>query len=504
MNRRSIAVLISDKTIESTTESFHLVFAIAPALAAILTYHYGTDLHLKVELGLVIAVLIVNFFILWLRSTTDSTRELTLLRTFITNKLPPNRSGEKQLYNTQVAVIEAKGQIYFRDIETTFQKAYDVTKVKQLLANQRMNRKLGKLSLDELYLELKDWNLYFKPVDIDASVPPKTQSPQQQAKREFDDHLKAATAVVLVQSDELTQKPWVYSALSSWGDEHSDVPILLARDDKALLPDQIAAAHRFPWIPTDPKALPWTLLHRGMSRAKAWRTQAKFNRLIVWNLFYVSLLLVYIGVIWIGVKSKETEDHSQANRIVFKGMDEAMSTERGFRALAKVKDDSSLGVSYWYRLAGRPTVFVTTEFPHEYTQFENSNETVIGCAFVTPNIVIEGNISVENSDRTIVTEYDNYDKPLPSSNCQMKRLQTSAIKSIICSSYDDGTRQNRAGTVGICVFTKEEGNFLVGEDNRKYLLKRTMEFHKDFVELIENNKDVSLLDRQEKAHEYVH
>lgn len=504
MTRKSTASLISDHTIENTTESFHLVFAIAPALAAILTYLYGTDLHLRVELALVASVIIVNFFILWLRSKTDKTQELSLLHTFITNKLPPNRSGTKQIYDTLVAVIEDKDFTYFREeIESKFKKRFDVKKLKELLLNQRMNRKLGKLKLDELYEDLKDWKLYFKPIEIGSPAASEAQLRQLEAKREFDAYLKGVTAVVLVQSDELNKKPWVYDALSSWGYEHSDVPILLARSDKALFPDQ-TDANRFLWIPDDPKGLPWSLLHRGLSRAKAWRTQASFNRLIVWNLFYISLMFIYIGVIWIGAKNKETETRDVANRIVLKGMDEAMSTERGFRALAKVKDDSSLGVSYWYRLSGKPTIFVTTEVPHEYSQFENDNETIIGCAFVKPNIVIEGNIGVANDGRTIVTAYDNYDTPLPSSNCRMKKLETSAIKSIICSSYDDGLRQNGGGTVGICAFTKEAGNYLFGEYNRKYLLSRTTQFHKDFIDLIENSKEVSLMERQEKGSLYAH
>jgi hypothetical protein len=210
-------------------------------------------------------------------------------------------------------------------------------------------------------------------------------------------------------------------------------------------------------------------------------------------------MFIYIGVIWIGVKNKEIQTREVTNQIVFKGMDEAISTERAFRALAKVRDDSSLGVSYWYRLSGRPSIFVTTEVPHEYGQFENDNETIIGCAFVKPNVVIEGNVSIGGDNRTVVTAYDNYDTPLPMQTCRMKKLETSAIKSIICSSYDDSFRRNGGGTVGICVFTKEAGNYLFGEDNRKYLLNRTAEFHRSFIDLIENNKDVSLMDRQEKG-----
>jgi hypothetical protein len=210
-------------------------------------------------------------------------------------------------------------------------------------------------------------------------------------------------------------------------------------------------------------------------------------------------MLLYFGVIWIEGKNKEIQTREVANRIVFKGMDEAISTERAFRALATVKDDSSLGVSYWYRLAGKPTIFVTTEVPHEYSQFENDNSTIIGCAFVKPNIVIEGTVSVGSEHPTLVMAYDNYDRPLPMSTCQMKQLETSAIKSIICSSYDDSLRQKGGGTVGICVFTKEADNYLFGQYNRKYLLDRTAEFHRAFIDLIEDSKEVSLMERQEKG-----
>jgi hypothetical protein len=498
MTRKFRTTLISDNAIENTTESFHLVFAIAPAIAAILTHLYGTDLHLKVELALVALVIIVNFCILGLRSKTDKTHELSLLHTFITNKLPPNRSGTKQIYDTLIAIIEDKDFTYFRGaVETKFKKTFDLEKVKELLLNQRRNRNLAKLQLDDLYTELKDWNLYFKPIEIVTTAGSEERSQQLEAKREFDDHLKGVTAVVLVQTDGLKGKPWIYNALSSWGYEHSDVPILLARSDKALFSDH-TDADRFLWIPDDPKGLPWSLLHRGLSRAKAWRTQASFNRLIVWNLFYISLMFIYIGVIWLGVKNKEIEARDSSNKVVLKGMDEAISTERAFRALAKV-DDSSLGVSYWYRLSGKPTVFVTTEVPHEYSQFENDNETIIGCAFVKPNVVIEGNVGVGNdNNRTVVTAYDNYDMPLPISNCRMKKLETSAIKSIICSSYDDGLHQSGA-TVGICVFTKEAGNYLFGEYNRKYIRSRTAQFHNDFIDLIQNSTDVSLMERQGKG-----
>jgi hypothetical protein len=301
----------------------------------------------------------------------------------------------------------------------------------------------------------------------------------------------------------LNKKPWVSDALRSWANEHADVPILLARSSTGLYADQTDAS-RFLWISDDPKGLPWSLLHRGLSRAKMWRTQANFNRLIFWNLFYLSLMLLYFGVIWIEGKNKEIQAREVANRIVFKGMDEAISTERAFRTLATVKDDSSLGVSYWYRLSGKPTIFVTTEVPHEYSQFENDNNTIIGCAFVKPNVVIEGTVSVGAEHRMVVNAYNNYDLPLPMSTCQMKQLETSAIKSIVCASYDDSLRQNGGGTVGICVFTKAADNYLFGVYNRKYLLNRTTEFHRAFIDLIENSNEVSLMKRQETGPLPVH
>jgi hypothetical protein len=501
MSRKSITSSISDNLIENTKESFHLVFAIAPAIAAIVTHFYGGDLHLRVELSLIAVVIVVNFVILALRSKMDTTKELSLLYTFFFNKLLPNRSGTKQTYDTLVAIIEDKDFSYFRKaVETKFKKTLDMNKIRGLLLNQKKSSK--SVQLDDLNVELSDWNLYFKPIEITMLVGDDDQTSRElDAKREFDEHLQGATAIILVQSDGLNKKPWVSNALVRWGYEHSDVPILLARSDKALFPDN-ADAFRFLWIPDDPKGLPWSLFHRALNRAKAWRSQASFNRLIVWNLLYISLMFVYIGVIWIGVTDKDLQARETANRIVFKGMDEAISTERAFKALAKVKDDSSLAVSYWYRLTGRPTIFVTTEVPHEYSQFENDSETIIGCAFVKPNVVIEGNLGGHDNG-TIVNAYDNYDAPLSMPNCKMKKLDTSAIKSIVCSSYDDGLRSN-AGTVGICAFTDEAGNYLFGEDIRRYLRSRTVQFHKEFIDLIENRKDVSLMERQEKGGLYGH
>jgi len=64
----------------------------------------GKDVHFVIELLFLIAAILVNARLLWLRSKREKNKELSLFRTFLNNRLLPNRSGEQQTYNVQIAV----------------------------------------------------------------------------------------------------------------------------------------------------------------------------------------------------------------------------------------------------------------------------------------------------------------------------------------------------------------------------------------------------------------
>ena len=117
---------ITDEALESIIENFHLGFAVAPAIAAILAtiIGFGKVTHLYIELSFVFAVIVINFAILYLKSKTDESNDLSLFYTFRTNRLLPVQSGKKESYKVEIAVIEDKDNADFREkLQESFKKS---------------------------------------------------------------------------------------------------------------------------------------------------------------------------------------------------------------------------------------------------------------------------------------------------------------------------------------------------------------------------------------------
>lgn len=513
---------ITDTTVEHTKETFHLVFAVAPAIGAIVSTIIGRELlDLFVEVGLVTLVVLINFGILWLTSqAAKETKELSPFYTFWWNNLLPNRSGDRQTYDVRVLIIENTGESQFReDLQKRFKTEFSVEKLKAVLAKEARLKQpiLKEQKLGELVIKVQDPDLYFKSV-----APPNGGASDDEAivtasKRYLDSHLQRPTAVVLVRTDELNKTPSLFKALSDWGYEHSEVPILFAQDENKKFPED-EYAKGFLWIPDDAKALPWSLLQRALTRAKAWRIQATYNRSMVWNILYISLLCIYIGVIWakqtnkaLGIeraqyqqqlqRSSEQRDREVAaekedGKLLTQAMDEALSTERRIRPHIDIQSDPTFSVSYWYRIDGEPHILVTTESPRTTQSLKNSYETIIGCTFIKANHLVEGSVRSGENDRMTTVAYSNYQK-VPMPECRLGKLEQVAIKNITCVSRDDGSADG-SRTVGVCAFTQDEKNGIFNAKIRQQLWDRVRDFHTQFIDRIQNRRDLSLAVREPK------
>lgn len=509
-------------------ESFHLVFAVAPIFALIITTLLGKDLHFIIELILVGIVIVVNFFILSRKKVTEEGEELSPLYTFWTNKVLPNQSGNQQRYNVTVAIIEDAGRSYFRDnVQNKFKTKLNLEQLKSLLSKESKlkNPILKEPNLEKLVLEeVKDRHLFFQPIDVARPTKDNVEQLQKDFRQRLNDDLEKPTAVIVVRTSELDEKSWVYKAVISWADQHSEVPILFAKNPDKDFPEN-ELANKFLWIPDDPKSLPWRLLQRAKNRAKVWRLQATYNRALVWNIFYLLLLVIYIGAVWFNAKriefsskiaakdtiiSNQNKDNegalaTQQSKYIktMDGMDEVIETEKAYRTYTSKKGDPKFSVSYWYGFMGKPYVFVTTEASHNHTYLES--DTIIGCGFSAPNHIIE---RILKTNKVTAYDYDGNVVPLPE-KCQYKPLSMTPINSITCVTYNDKYNDkndpvitNR--TVGICVFTEDKDNKIFSKNDkeeRDFLIKTIRRFHKEYINSLENNNVISLdeAERQRKT-----
>ncbi|MCU1264513.1 MAG: hypothetical protein JWM21_831 [Acidobacteria bacterium] len=391
-------------SVRHALQSLHLGFAIAPLIASIVATLVGRDIHYKIELDFIIVVITANFSILWLRWPR-------LFYTFWTDDLPPSQSGHEQTYHAEVAIIEDRQSSYYRDkVQHRFKTEVDFEQLRSALSKEPKlkNTVLSDQMLKtHFFKKVKDDNLFFRqievgaPTEVDSEVnseddPAKQVHPealQDELKRFLDGTLERAEAVVMVRTSGLDQKGWTYAAVNDWAYEHSEVPILFAQDpNKGFSDDE--TAKNFLWIRDDPKSLPWSLLQQAKERGKAWRDQATYNRAMVWNILYISLMCIWIGAIWLKAtdetvgKQKNQFDQSINNQRVaydqsvnkqkleyqtaMRATDEALRTERSYRQdYASAKGDPNLSISYWFRHNEKPYVFVTTEIPHNTKFFEN-------------------------------------------------------------------------------------------------------------------------------------
>lgn len=513
----------------NTMEAFHLVFSVASIVALIITTLIGKDIHLVIELILIFIVTAVNFYILLRKRETEEGEELSLFYTFWTNKLRPSRSGGEQTYKVTIAFIEDEEEAYFRDdVQKRFKTEVNLEELKGLLSKESKLKSpiLKEQNLENLiFEEVKDRNLYFHPINIASLNKDDVEQLKKDFKKRLNSDLEKPTAVIVVRTGKLEDKPWVYETVVSWAYEHSEIPILFAKDPEQNFPEN-KIAKKFLSIPNDSKSLPWRLLQRAKNRAKVWRIQAAYNRAMLWNIFYVSLICIYMGAIGIKAKDKQhstqikAKDEQLSSQTKAKdeqlstqksnylntmnGIEEALQTEKAYRVNSSKKDDAKLSVSYWYGFMDKPYIFVTTESPHNTTNFEKNYETIIGCGFVEPNHIIEGSVKTNKAGKkeVKVVAYNYYGHIVPMPKCQLRELKTSAIKSIVCATYndlDDPLITKR--TVGICVFTEDESNEIFSEEGRIFLIETTKKLHTDHINSLENNNVISLAEaeRQRKT-----
>lgn len=507
MKNKIFKPYITDDSLENVIENFHLGFAVAPVIAAILAtiVGFGKDIHLYIELSFVIAVIFINFVVLYLKSKTDESKELSLFYTFRTNKLLPVRSGKRESYKVEIAVIEDKKRSYFREnLQDNFKREISFEDFKEYLSTLPRFKEL-RLNEHELrkflVKEIKDRNLYFNPIEIDAS------KNYTEEFRWLLDKLEKVTAVVVVRTSELEEKSDIYDAVNLWAlqNQNSEIPILFAKNPDSEFPQVNKIAENFIPIPDEPRSLPWRLLKRAKERGRAWRIQAKYNRAMVWNIFYLALMCVYIGAIWIITQSGQYETTKQ-------GMTDASITEKQFRKFTDIKDDENLNVSYWFQDNGLPTLFATTEKPHSTFTLPNAKENIIGCGFKFPNHVVEWRIGEHNNETNIDTSnvlvYNNYDKSIQGHECKMTLLETNKAKSIICATFNGkNSVPDDPNTVGICVFTENElnKNFKDLETNdskikyRDFLRQKVEEYYSQYIGLILSKKAIPLAKIEEKA-----
>lgn len=509
---------LGEVSLEDTKTVFHLAYAIAPAIAAsvavVIALFLPHDvsnseaLRLSIEIGLIIMALCVNGYILWRKSEeAKETRELNPLHTFIWNRLLPNRSGDEQTYDVKVAIIDdVKTNEFRKDLQQRFKNEFDIAKLKELLLSERRlkNPILTEAKLDDLTVEIKDPNLYFASIDLG---PEKFTSDEQAllktSKKNFKTNLKDKTAVVLVRTEASDKRGWVYEALSDWGNDNSEIPILFAQDGEKPYTDD-ENAKKFLWMPKDAKSLPWRLLQRSLTRASAWRFQATFNTAMFWNGFYVLLLIVNMAVIhaaWIRhrlITQQEvlinTKTRTGAvNKIVGDAMDAALATERELRTWTKNPRDSKFAVSYWYRIDEKPHILVTTEFEPAFKVLDNNYQTIIGCVFSETNRLVEAAVKTDNTFETVA--YNRYGK-VEMPKCTMGKFAQKDIKNIVCVSYE---RDSSSATVGICAFTQDTDNTFfdkaTSQKTRNFLWERVEYFHHNFAMRIYEQKDLSLAER---------
>lgn len=293
-------------------EYSHWVFACGPLIASILATLFKTNTHILEFIFIVLAI-IANFIILRKRSKTEENKELSLFDTFLTNNLPPNRSGEELLFNTEVAIIEDEGRAYFEQkLEKKFQH------------ESKADDENGVLAKDE---KLRFRLVPCASLDKDGIDKDDQERIIADLKRDLKNALSNSEAVVIVRTEELEKDRWVYDAVEEWAKKNSEVPILFVRpkDRKNYKKHEIADGYY--WIPDDPKSLPWRLLKRAKDRAFAWRTQAGFNRAMVANIFYLSLMFIYLTVFWVVKKQEELQNEKRNHDTVIQNEKKIMTPQ---------------------------------------------------------------------------------------------------------------------------------------------------------------------------------
>jgi hypothetical protein len=499
MTQKRRRKLSTPPAVERTLEIIHIGYAVAPGIAILLATIFRKDIHLYIELGFIVIVIVVNFYILLKPKTEESKDEkgLSLFYTFLFNAIKPVKISTEQKYEVKIAIVEDENKAYFKErLDKQFHKETDASKRHSVI-------------------DAPDDKLVFESIKFD---PHETEDIESEVSKFLTDHklaLDRATAVVVVRTDEPERKDeseknsdelekyWVYQAVDSWAYQHSEVPILFAKDkSKEYTHHEIA--DNYLRIPDDPKSLPWRLLQRARQRGKAWRIQAGYNRAMVWNIFYLSLMCIYIGVIWIVAQRNEFNT-------AYRGLSHAKETRRLFERDVLKRYDDKLHVSYWFKHKdllshkGQPTVFVTTEELDTTNAFDTSNESLIGCGFSTPNIIVECKEGCNDKTPKKADVFDIGANPKLDTTCHMSPRPEEPIYSIACITYKPSGLGDEY-TVGICIFTGDKDRSILDGDEehrksvRNFLWARVDKFYKDFRESIHNGTVTPLAERTSLFH----
>jgi len=106
------------------------------------------------------------------------------------------------------------------------------------------------------------------------------------------------------------------------------------------------------------------------------------------NVFYLSLMCIYFGAIWINWKNEGLHQQKVRYDFALLGVTQATETASLYRQYTSDPKDTGLRVSYWYRHNAKPYVFVTTDPNPTTYSFEISDPTIIGCGFADPNRIV--------------------------------------------------------------------------------------------------------------------
>lgn len=525
---------------KSTSEFLHLAYSIAPIAIVVINYFWAIE-KLQLEIYFLLTAAFINFLILWSEADAEDrvNNELSLLYTFFRDKLKPLKGVDKpvsrektatkieeETLNIQVSIVEAqnKDDLYYKN------KLYEKFQTDPVGEVQREDQKIGGLKMESI--------LCGPRTNIKGSEIAKSE---KQLYRLLTD--SKAIVVIRTKDTDRDRNNWIYKTVEEWAHEHSEVPILFVNKEVGLAEEGIVA--NFRQIPNDSKSLPWFLLERANHRGKTWRTQATFNRAIVWSIFYLILMMIYTG--WImdkhnndAINELAENQHRELlqmtsevdfqkkkadvqilmdgfhhisetkkeirNRIILHAINEGstLSTAPGSSVKAsdlvpQIAADASIDVeiSYWFTYNKNPHIFITTELQGTTDNFPKNKASLIGCGFVHPNRIIEW--SVSNGKMANVWKFDgNPDSDL---KCDMTELPNSPIDHITCATYSDTHYPDEI--IGICMFTKKNYGYIYDQvkllfavDTRTFLYERCKDYFDRFKDAIVNRRLVPLSHRR--------
>jgi|SRR5215207_2973566 len=405
-------------------------FFLAPTLG--LGIAFILNMQPAIVAAVVLTVIVVNGFIIWLKSKRESTEDQNFLHSLLKDDLLPPKTGRPLVFEAKVVIVEDEAHqgSFIKRIDNDFQGADDT----------------------------KDGNLILIPFTCH-------DSPREFGERTLRLTLEGANAVVVVWTKGLREKSWVYKTIDSWAFQRSDVPILFALADRT-----IPAPEKYLHVPEDSKSLPWRLVQRGNERARDWWGVAGFNRIVVGNALLILLMASLIAAILI-YQQKQARQNTAGD--MFRGVAINMK-EQFLNTIVIRKDDpkktnhlnrDDFNVSFWFSECGEVRQFASTEESPDYMRFDLSQESAIGSAFSCGTCVSEARRNFP------VKIWDIWDDEKADTRAKMYDERNKDRKLVACASHGPDTLDPRA-TVGICIFTNQD-YVTLEEGYRKTLRDRT-------------------------------